>query len=82
MGGIVSNFEKGVVRILEVNLKNYRDDEYISMGVMPIRLEQVTYLPRKAVSEIEASLKASNKVISELILGLTIKVKRNENTNF
>lgn len=61
--------------LLPINFKNYKDDETISMGVMPIRLDQPTYLPRKAVSEVELSLKESNKVISEIIPGLTIRLK-------
>lgn len=61
--------------ILPMNFKNYKDDEYISMGVMPIGLDQPAYLPREAVSEIKTSLKSSNKVISEIIPGLTIKLK-------
>ena len=61
--------------LLPMNYKNYIDDKYISMGVMPIGLDRPTYLPREAVSEIGTSLKASNKVISEIIPGLTIKLK-------
>lgn len=61
--------------LLPMNFKNYSDDEYISMGVMPIGIDQSTYLPRGAVDEINTSLKASNMVISEIIPELRIKLK-------
>ena len=61
--------------LLPVNFKNYGIDEFVSMGVMPIGLDESTYLPRGAVSEIETSLKASNKVISEIIPDLQIRLK-------
>lgn len=61
--------------LLPMNFKNYIDNKYISMGVMPIGLDQPTYLPREAINEIETSLKVSNKVISEIIPGLTIRLK-------
>ncbi len=48
----------------------------LPMGVMPIRLDESTFLPKEAVSAIEDSLRASNKVISELIPDLTIKLKK------
>ncbi|MGI6728620.1 MAG: AAA family ATPase [Anaerovoracaceae bacterium] len=61
--------------LLPMNFKNYRNNKCISMGVMPIGLDRPTYLPKEAVSEIETSIKASNKVISEIIPGLTIELK-------
>lgn len=61
--------------VLPMNFKNYSNNENISMGVMPIGLDNPTYLPRDAVNEIETSLKASNKVISEIIPELRIKLK-------
>lgn len=61
--------------LLPMNFKNYSLEEDISMGVMPIGLDQTTYLPRAAVAEIETSLSASNKVISEIIPDLKIKLK-------
>lgn len=61
--------------VLPMNFKNYSKDEHISMGVMPIGLDKPTYLLREAVNEIETSLKASNKVISEIIPELRIKLK-------
>ena len=61
--------------LLPMNFKNYRKNEKISMGVMAIGLDKATYLPREAVTEIETSLKASNKVISEIIPELRIKLK-------
>ncbi len=61
--------------VLPMNFKNYSNNENISMGVMPIGLDNPTYLPRDAVNEIETSLRASNKVISEIIPELRIKLK-------
>ena len=61
--------------LLPMNFKNYRGNEYASMGVMPVGLSESTFLPRKAVDEIDLSLKASNKVISEIIPELKIKLK-------
>lgn len=61
--------------VLPMNFKNYISNENISMGVMPIGLDKPTYLPRKAVNEIKTSLHASNKVISEIIPELRIKLK-------
>lgn len=61
--------------VLPMNFKNYNNNENISMGVMPIGLDNPTYLPRDAVNEIETSLRASNKVISEIIPELRIKLK-------
>lgn len=61
--------------VLPMNFKNYSNNENISMGVMPIGLDNPTYLPRDAVNEIETSLIASNKVISEIIPELRIKLK-------
>lgn len=45
------------------------------MGVMPIALDIPSYIPREFMSDIEASLESSNKVISEIIPGLVIKLK-------
>lgn len=61
--------------LLPMNFKNYSNDENISMGVMPIGLDKSTYLPREAVDEIEFSLEASNKVISEILPELRIRLK-------
>lgn len=61
--------------LLPMNFKNYKHNEYISMGVMPIGLDQSTYLPREAVSEIRTSLNASNKVLKEIIPELSIRLK-------
>ncbi len=61
--------------LLPMNFKNYSNNEYISMGVMPIGLNEATYLPREAVNEIKTSLRSSNKVISEIIPELRIKLK-------
>ncbi len=61
--------------VLPMNFKNYINHEKVSMGVMPIGLDKATYLPREAVSEIKTSLEGSNKVISEIIPELKIKLK-------
>ena len=61
--------------LLPVNFKDYRDRKNISMGVMPIALDIPSYIPREFMSDIEASLESSNKVISEIIPGLVIKLK-------
>lgn len=61
--------------LLPINFKNYKEEQYISMGVMPIGLEEPTYLPKEMINEIETSLVSSNKVISEIIPGLTISLK-------
>ena len=61
--------------LLPMNFKNYKGNKHISMGVMPVGLEESTYLPRELVSEIKTSLKASNKVIGEIIPELRIKLK-------
>lgn len=61
--------------LLPMNFKNYKGNRDISMGVMPIGLEKPTYLPRGAIDEIKTSLISSNKVINEIIPGLTINLK-------
>lgn len=61
--------------LLPMNFKNYNHNKHISTGVMPIGLENSTYLPREAIDEIETSLVSSNKVINEIIPGLRIKLK-------
>lgn len=61
--------------LLPMNFKNYKGDENITIGVMPVGLEESTYLRREAVSEIKTSLKASNRVISEIIPELRVKLK-------
>lgn len=61
--------------LLPMNFKNYEDKVQRSMGVMPIGLERATYLPKFAITEIQTSLNASNMVLSEIIPGLTIKLK-------
>ena len=61
--------------LLPMHFKNNNNEKGISMGVMPIGLDKPTYIPRESMKEIEASLKASNDVISEIIPGLTIKLK-------
>lgn len=61
--------------LLPVNFKDYRDGGDISMGVMPIALDRPSYVGREFMEEIENSLESSNKVISEIIPGLTIKLK-------
>ncbi len=61
--------------LLPVNFKDYRDGKDISMGVIPIALDRPSYIAREFMDEIESSLKSSNKVISEIIPGLIIKLK-------
>lgn len=61
--------------LLAMNFKGYKDEKDISMGVMPIAIDRLTYIPRESIEEIKNSLKSSNKVISEIIPGFTIKLK-------
>lgn len=61
--------------LLSMNFKKNGHNGEISMGVIPIGLDKPTYLPRESVSEIENSLKLSNRVISEIIPELEIKLK-------
>lgn len=61
--------------LLSMNFKKNGHNGETSMGVVPIGLDEPTYLPRELVSEIEESLKASNRVISEIIPELEIKLR-------
>jgi AAA15 family ATPase/GTPase len=61
--------------LLPMNFKNYGNDEYMSMGVIPIGLDESTFLKREDVNEIKTSLDSANKVISEIIPNLSIRIK-------
>lgn len=61
--------------LLSMNLKKNGENGDVSMGVVPIGLDEPTYLPRESVSEIENSLISSNRVIKEIIPDLEIKLR-------
>lgn len=61
--------------LLPMNFKNYKGEKKISAGVMPIGLENPTYMPKQAINEINTSLMSTNKVLNEIIPDLTIKLK-------
>ncbi len=61
--------------LLSINPKNNRFNKGISMEVMSVGLEEPTYLSKETIDEIQASLVSSNRVINEIIPGLTIKLK-------
>ncbi len=60
--------------ILPIAFKNFNDKKDRSFGQIPIALNKPAELPEKAMNEIKKVLEASNKVLREIIPGLSVEV--------
>lgn len=61
--------------ILPISFRNYSNNNMDSLGILPIGLNDTTKLPKDIIKEIKENLKASNKVLSEIIPGLNVSLK-------
>ena len=57
--------------LLPINIKNRSG----SSGVLPVGLKNPVYLPRTAIDDMKSFFNSSNKVLNEIIPGLTIEVR-------